>query len=236
MTNLLRFVAKLIPNGLPLPILAGRLRGALWITGAAPGPSKGLSTLLGRSESRQLEEAWGLVPESSVVFDVGAHSGLYTLLFSKRAKRVYSFEPLPRNLRCLHRTLELNRITNAIIVPFALAGITGATSFMEGEYSSEGRLDVGGELPVFGITCADFAAKYAAWPDLLKIDVEGAELDLLKGSLDFFRDRQPILLLSTHGERVKAECLRLLRELGYRKIKPLDAGSEEQANEFSIRI
>lgn len=236
MSTILRYAAKLIPTGLALPILAGPLRGALWITGAAPGPSKGLSTLLGRSEQRQLEEAWGLIKEGSVAFDVGAHSGLYTLLFSKRARRVFSFEPLPRNLRYLHRTLELNRIANAVIVPFALAGTTGPTAFQEGEHSSEGRLSTVGELPVFGITCADFAAKYAAWPDLLKIDVEGAELDLLKGSAEFFRSRHPVLLLSTHGEIVKAACLKLLRELGYGTVKPLDAGSEERANEFSIQI
>ncbi len=236
MTNPLRYLAKGIPTGLPLPILAGPLQGAFWIVGAAPGPAKGLSTLIGHSERNQLEEAWALLQEGSVAFDVGAHSGLYTLLFAKRARRVYSFEPLPRNLRFLHRTLELNNISNAVIVPFALAGSTGATSFKEGEHSSEGRLDLAGEIPVFGITCADFAAKYAAWPDLLKIDVEGAELELLKGSQEFFRQRHPLLLLSTHGESIKAECLKLLRELGYRKFKPLDAGSEEHAKEFSIGL
>lgn len=234
MTVLMRLIAGCIPNGTPLPILAGPLRGAKWITGAAPGPSKGLSVVAGRSEPRQLEEAWSLLKEGSVAFDVGAHSGLYTLLFAKRAKHVYAFEPLPRNLRFLHRTLELNRVSNAIIVPFALSGLTGATSFREGKHNSEGRLDASGELPVFGITCSDFASQYNAWPNLLKIDVEGAELDLFKGSLEFFRERRPALLLSTHGEKVKADCLRLLRELGYGRVKPLDVGSEEQANEFSI--
>ena len=234
MTSPLRYLAAAIPNGLPLPILSGPLRGSLWITGAAPGPSKGLSILANRSEPDQLREAWSLLREGCVAFDVGAHSGLYTLLFAKRAERVYAFEPLPRNLRFLHRTLELNRIGNAVIVPFALAGVTGPAAFQEGEHNSEGHLQAGGAIPVFGITCADFAARYRAWPQLLKIDVEGAELDLLRGSLDFFRERRPALLLSTHGESVKADCLRLLRELGYGRIKPLDAGSEDQAKEFSV--
>lgn len=234
MTSLLRYVAACIPDGTPLPILAGPLKGSRWIVGAAPGPSKGLSVLAGRSEPGQLEEAWSLLRPGSVAFDVGAHSGLYTLLFAKRAERVYAFEPLPRNLRFLHRTLELNRISNAVIVPFALAGETGAASFREGEHSSEGRLDAGGLIPVFGITCTEFAARYDAWPDLLKIDVEGAELDLFRGSLEFFRERRPVLLLSTHGEAIKRDCLRLLRELGYGRVKPLDAGSEERANEFSV--
>jgi FkbM family methyltransferase len=234
MTSLLRYVAAAIPAGTPLPILSGPLRGSRWIAGAAPGPSKGLSVVAGRSEPRQLEAAWSMLKEGAIAFDVGAHSGLYTLLFSKRAKRVYAFEPLPRNLRYLHRTLELNRIANAVIVPFALSGSTGPAAFREGEHNSEGRLDAGGALPVFGITCAEFAARYQAWPDLLKIDVEGAELDLLQGSRDFFRERRPALLLSTHGDKVKADCLRLLRELGYGGFEPLDAGSEERAREFAV--
>lgn len=233
MRGLLRAAAAWVPDGTPLPILSGPLRGAWWHAGAAPGPSKGLSVNLNRSEPAQLAEAWRLVRKGSVCFDVGAHAGLYTLLLSRKARRVYAFEPLPANLAALHRTLARNRVANAVTVPFALAGRTGLMSFREGEHSSEGRLDPDGAVPVMGVTCADFISRYGESPDLLKIDVEGAELDLLRGSLDFFRARRPDLLLSTHGEGIKSECLRLLRDIGYAGIRPLDAAGETEAREFS---
>ncbi len=231
-----RSLAACIPDGLPLPILAGPLRGRRWLAGAAPGPAKGLSTLFNRCEPGQLREALRLaaLAPDGVCFDIGAHSGLYTLLLSRASRRIYAFEPLPRNLAYLVKTLAVNGIRNAHVIPWAVGGASRLDGFQEGGHSSEGRLDAAGALPVFTVTCDEFAARYQAVPDLLKIDVEGAELEVLKGAIGILRARKPAILLSTHGDGVKNDCLAFLRDLGYAKVEPLDARTEAEAREFSL--
>ncbi|HWZ60796.1 MAG TPA: FkbM family methyltransferase, partial [Gemmatimonadaceae bacterium] len=50
---------------------------------------------------------------------------------------------------------------------------------------------------------------------VIKIDVEGAEADVLRGASRVLREVQPIVLLSTHSTAVRQECVGLLREVGY---------------------
>lgn len=101
MDALKRCLAAFIPDGTPLPVLAGPLRGRRWLAGAAPGPAKGLSTLFNRCEPGQLKEALRLAEPGGVFFDIGAHSGLYTLLLAKASRSIFAFEPLPRNIAFL---------------------------------------------------------------------------------------------------------------------------------------
>ncbi len=227
-------LARLIPDGLPLPILRGPARGMRWITGAAPGPSKGLSVLLDRSETRQLAAAAELSRGASCCLDIGAHTGLYSLVFARAGARVFAFEPWLRNLAWLHRTLEINRATTVTVLPWAVAAASGILSFREGIHNSMGRLDPGGGHPVFAISLRDFLAREPVTPSVLKIDVEGAETEVLRGGLDYLRERRPALLLSVHGPERRRECLALARELGYARIEPLDARDPEKAEEYRI--
>lgn len=236
MDSLKRALAACIPDGMPLPILAGPLRGSRWLAGAAPGPAKGLSTLFNRCEPGQLKEALRLaaLERDGICFDIGAHSGLYALALARASRLVYAFEPLPRNLAYLVRTLAVNRVRNVHVIPWAVGGASRLDGFQEGDHSSEGRLDAAGTMPVFTVTCDEFSTRYHAVPSLLKIDVEGTELEVLKGAMGILKSRRPAILLSTHGDGVKADCLRYLRDLGYGKAVPLDAASEAEAREFSL--
>ena len=232
-----RFAAGLIPDGTPLPILSGPLRGAWWLAGAAPGPSKGLSVLLDRCERGQLAEAGRLCRPGGVCLDIGAHAGLYSLLFARRGSRVFAFEPLPANLAWLGRTLRANRVAGVAaitVVPWALSDREGTTSFREGEHSSEGRLDPAGRQPAYATTCDAFCAFAGIRPDVLKIDVEGEEAAVLRGAAGILAALRPAILLSTHGDPAKEACLRLLRDAGYGRPQPLDAAEEAEAREFSL--
>lgn len=233
--SLTRFAVRAaVPDGIPLPVFAGPLRGSLWLSGSAPGPAKGLSTLFNRCEPGQLREALALTRSGSVVFDVGANVGLYTLLFARNCSRVYAFEPVPSNLAWLARNLAWNRIDNVTVLPWAAGAESGLTAFAEGEHHSEGRVDAKGSMPAYAVALDAFAARYGASPDVLKIDVEGGELDVLKGAEGLLRARKPAILLSTHGDGPKAECLRFLRERGYAGVKPLDDADPARAREFAV--
>jgi len=224
-------IVSVIPTGLPLPIVAGPLRGMKWIAGAAAGQGKGLSVVVGRSEARQLRVARSIVSRSDTAFDVGANVGVYTLLFARYSKRVFAFEPLPRNVRYLHRALQLNRVSNATIVPWALSDGVGLTSLREGSNAALGTLDPSGGQPCVTTSCDAFVSTYGVIPDVMKVDVEGAELSVLQGAVDTLNRARPAILLSTHGERARSACLAFLQELAY-EVRPLDGIDPDTASEF----
>jgi FkbM family methyltransferase len=228
-------LASNVPIGLALPILRGPLKRSLWITGALAGRSKGLSVLLNRYESRQMSQLKAAISSSDICFDIGANVGIYSLLFAKYCKQAISFEPLPRNISYLHRTLALNKIVNAMIVPFAVAGETKLTCFQEGEDWGVGRIVALGKQPAVTISIDEFIEKYRIIPTVMKIDVEGAELAVLQGAKRLLSENQPTIMLSVHGDDLRVNCLSYVRALGYRKIESIDNPDEKLAYDYLIR-
>ena len=232
--GLTRWVSFGIPVGTPVPILRGPLRGYYWIAGAAAGGGKGLSIVLDRSEPEQLRAAQRWVDPGTVCFDIGANVGLYSLLFARKNATVIAFEPFPRNVEYLHRIVAINRVENVTIVPWAVGIEPGMRAFRQGETQASGHLSAAGEQPVFCTSLDAYVEQYGIEPDLLKIDVEGAELEVLQGARRLLEERMPRILLSIHGEDLRRDCLRLLREIGYTLVEPLDATDEETAREFAV--
>ena len=176
-----------------------------------------------------------ITSKSKICFDIGANVGVYTLLFSRYSKLVYAFEPLPRNLSFLYRAIKINKIRNVIIVPFAVADKSKLSWFQVGKNYALGRLSTKGNQPVMIISLDDFFKESLVLPDIIKIDVEGAELSVLKGSKNLLSESKPAILLSTHGDKVKNDCIDFLKQFNYKTFKPLDANSIEKATEFLIK-
>lgn len=74
-------------------------------------------------------------------------------------------------------------------------------------------------------------AKWIAAPDLVKMDIEGAEEQVLKDMKMLFTEKKPVLFVSTHGKQVHLNCVALLKEMGY-KLKPLDRPDLETSREI----
>ena len=72
------------------------------------------------------------------------------------------------------------------------------------------------------VTIDAVAERLRLQPDVLKIDVEGAELSVLKGALDTLRKSRPIILIEIHSEELLAACIAFLGPLGY-EFEPLPA-------------
>ncbi len=212
--RLARLSLRCIPSGAAMPILGGRLRGKRWIVGSAThGAWLGSYEL----EMRRLFET--TVTPGSVVFDVGAHVGLYTLLASVLvgpAGTVVAFESLPRNLRYLREHLRINRISNVEVIEAAVSARTGTTLFAEGPDSFSGRIAEDGALRVPQVSLDDVIARgEIPAPDYIKIDVEGAERLVLEGARTTLAAAHPTLFLSAHGPDLRRECAEVLRGLGY---------------------
>ncbi len=142
------------------------------------------------------------------VIDVGANIGFYTVLFAKNLNRrkVLSIEPTKNALQRLYKNIQLNNIIDKVIV------FEGAVSDYVGrgqiktlngkeEYSTVGQWKHPSienenfatyEIEVF--TIDDLVNKYSLEPGFMKIDVEGIEHLVLKGSKKTLENKRPVIL------------------------------------------
>lgn len=195
-------------------VLLGPLSGMRWM--AAAGIH---SCWLGTYEHTKQTMFLAHLAAGSVVYDVGAHAGYYTLLAASRVApsgRVYAFEPASENLAYLRQHLRLNRITNASVVPAAVASSCGSARFRTGTTSSTGHLAEDGQLQVSTVGLDEMArAGLIEAPSLVKIDVEGAEESVLAGAAELLESARPIVFVATHGRSADRACCELLDSLQY---------------------
>lgn len=242
--RLLRLPLRLVPPNAVVPILQGRFRGMRWVVGSSfPG------CWLGSYEYPKRVLFERTLTPGSVVFDIGAHVGYFTLLSSVLVGprgRVYAFEPLPRNLRYLHGHLRLNGLTNVVVIEAAVADMPGSALLDQGPKEARGtfaRLTTVGPLrgslagsggPITIRTIAldeEVSQGRLPPPDYLKIDVERGEMLVLSGARTLLREAHPTIVLSTHGPDVHEQCCAFLRSLGY-ELMPL--GGEDVRKVYEI--
>jgi FkbM family methyltransferase len=147
------------------------------------------------------------------VLDIGAHLGLFTVLMARRVGptgRVYSFEPTALTRKLLQRVVNLNGCSTMVEVrPEAVGSITGTAVFHEtADTESNANSLVQTQrshhtTTVPTTTLDDFTKMRGLTVSCLKIDVEGAELDLLRGAGEFFARYRPATFLSLHPAAIK---------------------------------
>ena len=220
----LRWPLDRLPKEMAMPILSGPLLAQRWIVGA------GIHRCwLGTYERQKQRAIRAQLERGMVACDIGANAGFYSLLMARAVGMeglVYAFEPQPDNLDYLRRHLKLNRIRNVIASGEAVADFVGEARFAANRGSYQGRIDDDGQLRVPVVTLDHLFANGRLQPaDLMKIDVEGAELGVLKGAEKFLKRFRPVLFLATHGAEIHLKCCEFLRGCGY-KLRTLEGGSE----------
>jgi FkbM family methyltransferase len=161
--------------------------------------------------------------------DIGGHLGYYCLLMARLvgpAGRVISFEPVQENMAVLKENVALNGITNVELVNSALGERPGTLSLIRPKnfqlswtpsvqgYSVEGARD---SVEVKVDTLDAHLSRGGDKPSVIKIDVEGAELQVLRGATETLRTTRPTVLLEIHGwgDAVSDEILKLFSSVGY---------------------
>jgi len=152
------------------------------------------------------------VKEGSVFYDVGANVGFFSLLAARLAGpegKVISFEPLPDNLVRLRENIERNEFHNVQILPLALGGANEERIFQVSERPTWGKLKgVGSESPdkymsdikVLVRRLDDLLSESTIQPpDFVKIDVEGAEVEVVEGARETLLRHGPMLMIELHG-------------------------------------
>jgi FkbM family methyltransferase len=165
-----------------------------------------------------------------VAFDVGANVGFFTLLAAKltgSSGRVYAFEPLPRNLGYLERHVHLNGAANVRIEALAIAATSGEAHFRTAAHASMGGLNDGGDLRVVTASLDDLIASgRVARPDFIKMDIEGAEADALRGAAGLLAAGALTIVLSTHGWEQHELCWSILKNAGFHPALLRDGASD----------
>jgi FkbM family methyltransferase len=212
------------------------LKGARFVLGSLAGEGGGASVYLNQLERYQTAALVNVLRPGQMFFDVGANVGYYTVLGSRLvgvSGSVLAFEPVLRNLFCLHRHLILNHCQNASVVAaacsnaFTLASFSAGSNFATGHLEAPGglqsRLDSGRWNLVPTVTVDSVANRIGASPDVIKIDVEGAELDVLRGAEAVLKTKHPRIFLSIHSDELRHTCLTFLSGFGY-QASPLVPG------------
>jgi FkbM family methyltransferase len=150
------------------------------------------------------------------VVDAGGHVGLFSLLASARADKVVALEPEPGNFRMLSENVTRNGAANVESRQCALASVSGSVGFVEDDRTSSGSIVVGTDasLVVEAVTL-DAIVEETGPVDLLKLDIEGAEFDVLDGASEQTLRRVAAISAELHlggrAERVEPTLERLRR-------------------------
>lgn len=196
-------------------VWTGVLAGGRWIAGAATH-----GCWIGTYERETQDAFVRHVKAGDAVYDIGANAGFFTLVASRLAGAngaVYAFEPMPRNLAFLAKHVALNDANNVTVIDAAVSSQAGYARFATAQSPAMGSLDASGDLQVRTVAIDELVeAGTVRPPQFMKIDVEGAEYDVLSGAAATLRRWHPVLLLSNHGSARHEQCCAYLEKLGYR--------------------
>lgn len=204
----------------PARIARGPLAGCTIAGGDTAG------YLLGASEPAVQAQLMERLRPNGVFFDVGANVGFMTLLGARlvgEAGEVVAFEPLAENRDLLGRNLQANGCSNYRVIPVALSDECGTVEMVlddgTGRAGINGLERAGKQTRTVQCATLDSLSDLPA-PDLVKIDVEGAEAKVLAGMRRSLREHRPVLVIEIHGAQ-EQPVRDVLAEVGY-TIQPLE--------------
>ena len=173
-----------------------------------------------------------------VVYDVGSHIGVHALYAAKLLDGngvVYAFEPWPDNFAELRNNLSSNPSLSPRVRPVnkAVGATCGTVSMEAGPTDGTHHVSQDGapsHIDVRMITLDCFSREGGETPSILKIDVEGLEMDVLLGAESLIRKVHPTLIIEHHGTAACAMLTAWLEDRGY-EVRPL--GTRHFVAEFS---
>lgn len=175
-----------------------------------------------------IDLAGEVVQKDDVVWDVGANVGLFAFTaahFAQTKGKVFAFEADTWLIQLLRRSCKIqqNQVAPVEIIPvaiaescdlraFNIASRTRSCNYLDGY----GQSEAGGiaERQVVMSVNLDWLGERLPKPNVLKIDVEGAEVEVLKGATQLLKETRPIVICEV-GEENSHEVFKILDELNY---------------------
>jgi FkbM family methyltransferase len=169
----------------------------------------------GSFEAEQVAEVIALLPDVEVFVDVGANVGFYTCLARLHGKQTLAFEPIPLNLRSLYRNLEINKLDGVEVFPTAVTDRPSVLTLYGNDALASLIPDWNGPDPerrkrvtVVAGNCLDnvIGNRFSGRRMFIKIDVEGAELQVLRGAEQLLSlDPKPMWFVEISFKEHRAE-------------------------------
>jgi FkbM family methyltransferase len=175
--------------------------------------------------------ASNLIP-GDVFFDIGANVGFFSLIAARcvgKEGQVYAFEPVPQNANAIVQSGQLNGFDTIRVFPEAVAATTGRAELLLARHvggaalaSAETPPDANGHLEVDVTTLDDAIVQRGLRPPtLVKVDVEGAEIDVFRGMTETLRTHRPKIVYEVDDatrdgfDRKARQIAALLTSAGY---------------------
>jgi FkbM family methyltransferase len=163
-----------------------------------------------------------------VFYDVGAHIGFFSMIAARlvgEKGKVFAFEAAPENVAALEQNVRRNGLPQIEINPVAVwsksslvkfkrpyaGALAGAVIELDAR-ASEAAPEL--QIEVQATTLDSFAEKHPI-PRVVKIDVEGAEAEVLEGAKELFQQCRPLLICEVHHPRAEGSVCPRLKQQGY---------------------
>ncbi len=174
-----------------------------------------------------------IVRSGDVCYDIGANLGFFSLFLGRSVAGgglVYAFEPVPRNASMIERNADLNGIENIRVMRMALSGEDGKGNLLLARHVGGAMLREAGTPPDLAGSMVVATARVDTLvdrqeirpPNVVKIDVEGAEMAVLLGMERTLQRWAPRVVMEFDDptedgcESKLSGCRRFLQDLGYR--------------------
>lgn len=169
-----------------------------------------------------------LLKPGDVFYDIGANAGYFTLLGARAVGttgQVIAFDPNPRNAKTIREQAALNGSSLTVVVEgVAVSDSAGTFDFVVTRVNANAHLvgrgaghlvDKGEVIEVHCTTLDEYVQSHRR-PTVVKMDIEGAEVDALRGAAGLLGSGDaPIMLVSTHGADLAEQCEAILSKAGY---------------------
>ena len=200
--------------------------------------------IAGDYESELQEILISIVKPGSVFYDVGSNIGFMALLTAKLVGPegfVVAFEPGPKTARQLASQVAANKFRNVLVEECAVSDKVGTSRFQTNTYSVMASLadDKSGvtdsAMQVVRTTMLDHFIITHKVPQVLKIDVEGAELAVIAGAQKLLTEHRPILVVELHSEALSQGFHQMMTDLNYQVSLPTgEAAPPGDYNRFVV--
>ncbi|MBK1646841.1 hypothetical protein CKO25_19825 [Thiocapsa imhoffii] len=211
-------------NGRVIKIRRGPLKGLTWKCST----HQQFWMPLGIYEKETASWLLSQLSEGGVFFDVGANYGYFTLMGGSvvgDGGKVFSFEPIPTNSQIIKEMAMMNGFAHVKIVPVAVSEAAGTVEFAVETNNANSHI-ASFELPhassnvletvsVQTISLDEFCEENTVFPEVIKCDVEGAEVAVLSGAKMLLEKKKSKWIISTHSKELEERCRKIMEEADY---------------------
>jgi FkbM family methyltransferase len=207
--------------------------------------------LFGQYEPRETKALLGLLRPGMTFVDIGANTGYYAVLAAKSVGergKVVAFEPCPDNADILRRNAAINKLRNMIVVNAAVTAARGDVTLRLCEINAgDHRIYDGGDDDFFnagmprktttvpGFSLDNYMLLHGLEPDVIKMDIQGAEHIALQGMKSVLCKNRDVVMMVEYWPHGLRQCgsppkdlIKELRRLGFRTHYPSPEGGLER--------